>query len=334
MRRASVVAASALAACAAASALGCAETSTGSRGGSAANARGAADDGDLWNLVPAATDAVADVDLAALRASPWSRPLVTGDLGGEREARRQAFGFDVFTEADRMIVIGHDADGASHTLTLARGRFDADRIGAAFLAASPGASAGRWRESPFWEGGGRAVALVTPRTLAQGEPGAVRAAVDAAWGIVPDARGGPLGELRRSLDADRSPPALFFAAAVTDAMRARAAGTLDIPPALHRIGGRLDLGEDLDLDGSALFDDGHAARAAASTWGAAARLVARQPMVALLGLGPVIDALALTAEGTRVHARLHVAADKRESLAEKVNMVLGLVAKARSAPGP
>jgi hypothetical protein len=323
----------AVATCAAALGLGCAETS-GRHAQPAASARAAADDGDLWNLVPAATDALADVNLAALRASPWSRSLVTGELGGEREARRQAFGFDVFTEADRMVVTGHDADGASHSLTLARGRFDAARVGAAFLAASPGATAGQWRDSPLWEGGGHAVALVTPRTLAQGEPDAVRAAVDAAWGIAPDARGGPLGELRRSLDADRNPPALFFAAAVTDAMRGRAAGTLDIPPELHRVGGRLDLGEDLDLDGAALFDDAHSARTSASIWGSAVRTAARQPMLSLLGLGPVVDALTLSAEGTRVHARLHVAGDKREALAEKIEMVLQLVARARNSPSP
>ena len=65
----------------------CAETSAG-----AVRARGprsSADDSELWNLIPGDSDAVADVDLAALRASPWSRSLMEGSLDGEREERRR-----------------------------------------------------------------------------------------------------------------------------------------------------------------------------------------------------------------------------------------------------
>ena len=49
---------------------------------------------------------VADVDLAALRASPWSERADAGSLDGEREERRRRFGYDVFTEAERMVVAG------------------------------------------------------------------------------------------------------------------------------------------------------------------------------------------------------------------------------------
>jgi hypothetical protein len=259
---------------------------------------------------------------------------MTGDLGGERAERRRLFGYDVFTEAERMLVVGTETGGVPHTLTIARGAFDAGRIGAAFTAATPGATAGRWRESPLWEGSGRAVVLVTPRTLVEGEPDAVRAAVDAAWGLVPDARGGPLGELRRSLAADRGGAAVFLALNVTDGMRARGAGFLELPPELRRVAGRLDLAADLDVDAVALFDDGRAAAAAASTWGQAARQLGRQPMLVLLGLRPVLDGLSLGAEGARVHAHIHIPADKREGLADKVQALLQMVAGARGAPHP
>src|SRR5215468_8707521 len=86
---------------------GCAETIAGApqpRG-----PRTAPDDSDAWNLTPGDTDAVADVDLAALRASPWSRSLMQGDLDGEREARQRRFGYDVFTEADRMLIASAEA---------------------------------------------------------------------------------------------------------------------------------------------------------------------------------------------------------------------------------
>jgi hypothetical protein len=305
---------------------GCAETTH------AVQQRGprtSADDGDLWNLATGDTDALADVDLAALRASPWSRSLMQGDLGGEREARQRAFGYDVFTEADRMLVTGAEAATGTSTLTVARGRFDGERVGAAFLAATPGAAKADWRGSPIWESEGRAVALVTARTLAQGDGARVRGAVDAAWAIVPDAGAGPLGELRRALDADKNPPAVTLAISVTEEMRARAAGVLVVPDGLRRLGARLDLGDDLNLEALALFDSGPHAATAASIWTDLARSTARQRMIMLFGFGPVFEGLSIGAEGSRVHVRLHIGADKREGLADKVLAFLQLLAKTR-----
>ena len=308
-------------------AAGCAETGTG-----AVRARGprtGPDDGDLWNLAPNDTDALADVDLAALRTSPWSRSLMEGSLDAEREGRRRRFGYDVFTEAERMLVVSTETTGAPATLTIARGRFDTAHVAGAFLGATPGASATQWRGSPLWEGEGRAVALVTPRTLAQGDGPRVRAAVDAAWGMIPDVGSGPLGELRRTLEADKSPPAVTLAISVTDGMRARAQGVLAVPDGLHRIGARLDLGDDLDLEALALFDGGGQAAHAATLWTDTARVYAKQRMVALLGLSPLLDGLTVAAEGSRVHVHLHIASNKREGLADKILAILQLLAKAR-----
>src|SRR6185436_20559208 len=140
-----------------------------------------------WNMAPRDVDSLIDVNLTALRASPWSQSLMQGSLDGDREERRRRFGYDVFTEAERMLVAGAEAAGGTNTLTIARGRFDAERVASAFLGATPGAAATQWRGSALWEGQGRAVALVTPRTIAQGDGPRVRASIDAAWGIVADA---------------------------------------------------------------------------------------------------------------------------------------------------
>jgi hypothetical protein len=306
---------------------GCAETTAA--GVKARGSRTGPDDGDLWNVVPGDVESLIDVDLAALRASPWSRALMEGNLDGDREERRRRFGYDVFTEAERMVIAGAEANAGPDTLTIARGRFDGAHAGTAFLAATPGAAATEWRGSALWEGQGRALALVTPRTLALGDSQRVRAAIDASWAIVPDAGGGALGELRRSLDADRSPPAVTLALTVTEGMRARAAGVMALPDGLRRIGARLDLGADLNLEGAALFDSHGHAVAAASIWTEAIRVYTRQPMVMLLGLGPVFQGMTVAAEGSRVHLRLHIPADKREGLAEKVLAVLEALAKTR-----
>jgi hypothetical protein len=305
---------------------GCAETAAAVK---APGPRTGADDADLWNLVPGDTDALADVDLTALRASPWSSALMQGSLDGEREERRQRFGYDVFTEAERMLVAGTEASGAPNTTTIARGRFDAERVANAFLAATPGGTATQWRGSALWEGQGRAVSLVTPRTLAHGDGQRVRATIDAAWGVVPDAGAGPLGELRRALDADKNPPAVTIALTVTEGMRARAQGVLVVPDGLRRIGARLNLGADLDLEALALFDSGGHAATAASIWSETTRVYARQQMIMLLGLAPVFDGMTMAAEGSRVHVRLHIGADRREGLAEKLLAVLQALAKAK-----
>jgi len=308
----------------------CAES--GALRGAAAPASGprtGADDSDPWNLVPVAADAVADVDLAALRASPWSSALVQGELGGDREARARELGYDVFSDGDRVLFVTIESTAGLRMLGVARGRFDGRRIAAAFVASHPGATTVDWRGSQVVQTQESAVALVTPRTIAQGDSDIVRGAIDAAWGVVPDARGGRLGALRRALDGDRGTPAASITVAVNDGMRARAAGVLAIPPGLQQVAARLDLGNDLDLDGVAVFETNHDAALAASTWREAARTTGRQPMVALLGLRAVFDGLSLTAEGNRVHARIHIPANQREGLAEKLLGLLRLIAGGR-----
>jgi hypothetical protein len=290
-------------------------------------ARTAPDDSDLWNLAPSAAYAIADVDLAALARSPWSRPLITGGFAEDRARRAQQFGYDVFADADQLLTAITAAGGAETSLTVARGRFDPQRVGGAFLKAAPGAAATRWRDSPLWEGGGRAIALVTSRTLVQGTPEGARAAIDAAWGIVPDARSGSLGELRRALDAERTRPAVVLAFVVTPEVRVRATGFLELPPGLRRVAGRLDLGRDLDLEARAVLDDAGQAAAAADVWGTALREASRQRMLRILGLGPLIEGASVQAAGSQVLARLHIPEERREGLAERLRFLLETIAR-------
>jgi hypothetical protein len=300
--------------------------------------RTAADDSDLWNLAPASADVLAEVDLAALRASPWSHALTESGLSGQREEARKLYGYDIFAEGERLLAVMSEAGGTPRSITIVRGTFDPARVGAAFVAATPGATETRWRESPLWEGQAqgeaRAVALVTPRTLVQGEPGAVRGAVDAAWGVVPDARTTPLGAVRRSLDADHPGAVAFVALNVTDGMRARAAGFVDPPPGLAIVATRLDLGDDLNLDTVGVMDTVPNAAAAAAAGTVAIRNYATNPMVRMLGLRPVLEGVVLGVDGTRVRGHLHIPADRREGLAEKLVAVLQMVAAARPAPQP
>jgi hypothetical protein len=316
---------------------GCGELPPPPPGTPTVAARTAPDDSDAWNLVPRGTSSLADLDLVALRASPWSRALVTGGFVEDREERQRVFGYDVFSDADRVVVAGADAPGGSSQAVVVVGRFDAGRVGRAFTSATPGATATHWRDCALWEGGGRAVALLpSGHTLVQGTPETARAAIDAAWGIVPDVRGGPLGELARDLGAEARRPAVTLAVVVTDDMRARAAGVADVPPDLRRLAGRLDLGADLELDAEAVFDDAGRAAAASRTWRADLGELARNRMLRLMGMGPLVDGASLEAEGTRVHGRLRVPEDKREAIAERVLLLLEAIARQhrQAAPQP
>lgn len=310
-----------------AAALGCAETQATAPG--AAGPRASADDSDLWNLAPAAADTVAEVDLRTLRTSPWTRALMQSDLSGQREQSRRAYGYDPFTDADRLLAAAIETGGAPRELTVLRGRFDPAKVGAAFASANGKVAAARWRDSPLWEAGGRAVALVTPRTLVTGGPADVRAAIDAAWGIVPDAKAGPLGELRRAMAADRDSPAAFVAVTVTDALRARAAGFLALPAGLQRFAARIDLGQDLNLELTGVADTPGNATAVANGLVMAARSYAQGTMVRLLGLAPILNSLAVGAEGTRLHGHVQIPVEQRERLADKVLAVLQMLAAAR-----
>ncbi|HVZ75110.1 MAG TPA: hypothetical protein VHJ20_22160 [Polyangia bacterium] len=294
-----------------------------------AKARIGPDDSDAWSLVPAAASALVDLNLAALRASAWSQSLVTGGFAEDREERLRTFGYDVFTDVDRLVVAGLDVEGQSQQVVVVLGRIDAARVAHAFTAAAPDAKEARWRDCPIWEAPGRAVALVG-RALVHGTSETVRAAIDAAWGVVPSARAGALGELARAVDAEARPPAVTLAVLVTDELRARADGTLELPGSLRRAAARLDLGADLELDAQALFSDGGAAATAAESWRASLRDLTANRFVRVMGFGPVVGGVALQAEGARVHGRLRLTEDKREAISDRFLALMKALAAARA----
>ena len=108
--------------------------------------------------------------------------------------------------------------------------------------------------------------------------------------MVPDARTVPLGELaafaRRRPSREQLGPAAFVALNVTDGMRARAAGMVDLPPGLAICAARVDLADDLNLNVVGVMDNAQDAAAAMIAGNVAVRQYAQNPMVRMLGLGP------------------------------------------------
>jgi hypothetical protein len=315
-------------------AAGCADLPPGPAANAGGVARTAPDDSDPWNLVPDTVASLADLDLAALRASPWSRALVTGGFVEDREARLREFGYDVFNDADRVVIAAIDVAGQERQVVVVFGRLDIARAGRAFREAGPGATEASWRDCHIWERGDRALAAVG-RALVQGTPETVRAAIDAAWGVVPDAGASPLGTLVRDLGVTGARrPALKVGVTITDDVRARAEGVVEVPPSLRRGAVRLDLGADLELEALAILDSPAVANEAARAWGMALRELGQNRMLRIMGLSPLVEGASLSAEGARVHGRLRVPESKREGLSERAMILLQAIAKQRGPQPP
>ncbi len=112
-------------------------------------------------------------------------------------------------------------------------------------------------------------------------------------------------------------------------MRARAAGFVELPPGLALCAARIDLGDDLNLDAVGVLDTVQNAAVAMIAGNVAVRQYAQNPMVRMLGLGPILEAVVLTVEATRVHGHLRIPAERREGLADKLLAILQMVAAAR-----
>jgi hypothetical protein len=300
----------------------------------AAVPRSAPDDDDLLGVIPEGAETVIEVDVAQLRTSAWSQRLVAV-RDDERVARTAAQGFDEIVDVDRAVfavseaavsapgVVGapdREAAAASPTtLTVVRGRFDTAQLGRAH----DGWTATSWRGSRVWQQGDRALALLTARTLVLGEPPAVRAAIDCAWALAPDVRRGAIGELRRALggESDRA-PAVLAAALVTQAMRKRVEGQIDLPLGLQRAGARLDLGGALELElFGQLATPGEAADLAHNLEVTVRDLRARRAL-AVFGLTPFLRGVTVTPQGRTLRARLTLPEAEREELAAKLAFVL------------
>jgi hypothetical protein len=121
-----------------------------------------------------------------------------------------------------------------------------------------------------------------------------------------------------------------LAVTITDDVRARAEGIVEVPPGLRRGAARLDLGADLELEALAILDGPTIANEAARAWGSALRELGQNRMLRVMGLSPLVEGATVRAEGARVHGRLRIPEGKREGLAERAMLLLQAIAKQRS----
>ncbi len=146
------------------------------------------DERDPVSLLPDTVDSVLTVDVAVLRASAFARPILTS-VRGEEQALRRRRGFDEVDDVEKLVFARVAASaGERATIELLRGRFDLDKVAAAFSGRAPDASPthfGKVRGVTLAEVG---VALISPQTVIFGPPWALRVMATVRAGRAPSAR--------------------------------------------------------------------------------------------------------------------------------------------------
>ncbi len=300
---------------------------------------------ELLAVVPTAAEVLLLIDLAQLRASPWTRDVLRSPaVAGQAAARVAARGFDELVDVDQMVMVAAPgsgtADGNMTTgLLVMQGRLD---VGHAIEAATrrwPGAQTSTFRGRPLVSSGEQAVAFATDRIFVSGPLSAVRAAIDCAAGKGADMRRADwLADLRREMidgHGRRSGrPALELAVAISPEIRQRMTQELGDAADLRTFGARLDLQSSLDV----------AFVGATGTRGGAVDLAARleeqvhqlrtRRSLAALGLDLIMEQLHVSTHGARLEGSLSVSESQRDVVSEKVKAFADEVMAAVPAQAP
>jgi hypothetical protein len=284
-------------------------------------ARQTVDDSDPLALVPGEAELLLSLDLGALRASPWSQPVIAAGANAPRRPR----GYDEIRDVDRVLLVGLPADAAGPSLTIAQGRFDRARVRAAFAAGRKVMTAG-FRGCTVWSADAEATTFLTDRTLLTGALGSVRAAIDVAYGKARDVRGQAwLTDVHRRFGKDPGPAAIELAVLVSDPMRRKLRDELAEAEGLVRLGARATLGRRLDVAVVGTTATPEQASALISEVGVALRDLQTRPSILALGLAPVLADVQLAVQGPRVAAELRLDARDRDEIARRLAAVAQLL---------
>jgi hypothetical protein len=297
--------------------------------GAASVPRPVLDEDDLWAMIPAEADLVLWVDMAKLRASPWTRESFTKVAG---DASAAESGFDQIRDLDRMVFakVPSLRDGAS--VLVAQGKIDRDRMAKAFARAGGANEKSVYRGAEVLLRGEEALAFVGKRTVVSGLTVAVRAAIDCNFGVA------------RAFETES-----WFQRMQTDLLRGKDAASLvtalyvRLQPAtrealmremgegatLEDFAARIDLGDELDVSTIGVVRTEAEARDLAGRLTERIRDASVRPIVAAFGFASVLNSVHFQAKENRVHGTLHISQKERAEIAERMAAVADLMAKMR-----
>ena len=274
-------------------------------------ARDRPDDSDLSALVPAGLETVIEVDMEALRRSPWTAELLPDPDARLRERKTAALGYDGTTDVDRIVYAVTSAGIDAPTIVIAQGRFQTASVEGAFRDRWANATVDRWRGLTTLSSGENALGTLTPRTFCSGPLGQVRSIIDRAFDVGPsfwDQAAGSVaapGALRRQLLASArfTSPAVLTTIAVDPPLRARGGDAFPLPPELRQVGLRLDLGQTMDAQGFGRLDSAPAATELARRLNALLGDRRTRMALAMVGMSALVQSVQVASDGTEVRAR-------------------------------
>lgn len=277
------------------------------------------DDGDLSTLVPAGLETVIEVDMEALRRSPWTADLLPDPDARLRDRKAAALGYDGTADVDRIVYAVTSAGIDAPTLVIAQGRFQTANVEAAFRDRWSSAALDKWRGLTTLSSGENGLGTLTPRTFCSGPIGQVRAVIDRAFGVGPsfwEQSSGSVaapGALRRQLlAAARFTAPVVLTTIVVDAqLRARVGDAFPLPPELRQVGARLDLGQTMDLQVAGRLDTAPAAAELARRLNALLSDRMTRMALAMVGMSALVQSVQVSSDGTEVRARTSIPADHR-----------------------
>lgn len=277
------------------------------------------DDSDLSALVPAGLETVIEVDMEALRRSPWTADLLPDPDARLRERKTAALGYDGTTDVDRIVYAVTTAGIDAPTLVIAQGRLQTANIEAAFRDRWSNATVDKWRGLTTLSSGENGLGTLTPRTFCSGPLGQVRAVIDRAFDVGPSfwdqatETVAPPGALRRQLLAAArfTSPAILTTIVVDQQLRARVGDAFPLPPELRQVGARLDLGQTMDLQVVGRLDSAPAAAELARRLNALLGDRMTRMALAMVGMSALAQSVHVSADGTEVRARASIPAEHR-----------------------
>jgi hypothetical protein len=298
--------------------------------GSASLDRVGADEEDIWAMVPAEADLVLFADLARLRQSPWTSETVDKVSASNGGAPDPAV--NQIRNMDRVMFAKLPSlhDGAS--VLIAQGKVDREVLRQSFRQGSDMLDRSSYRGSELWIRGEEALAFIGKRSVLSGYTLAVRAAIDCSLGLAPTVENEAwLKHLRSELDRDqpaKTPVASLFVR-LQPATREALMQEMGEGEFLEEVGGRIDLGADLDVKTIGVVRTDAQARDLAGRLGERIRDVRPRPIVAAFGLGSVLDSLRLSSKDNHVVGSLHISQKERADISARMSMVAETLAKLR-----
>jgi hypothetical protein len=291
----------------------------------------AAPEDDLWAMLPAEADLVLFADLAKLRESPWTKDSFDKVAPADGAAADPAL--DQVRAMDRVIFakVPTLRDGAS--VLIAQGEVGREAMRRGFEASGGQAERSTYRGAELLVRGDEALAFLGRRTVLSGFVLAVRAALDCNAGVARGIESEPwLRQLRGEIEPKTSAKDLVASLYIhlQPATREALLREMGEGGAIEYFGGRVDLGADLDAAAIAELGTEMQARDLAARLAERIREVRRRPVVAAFGLGSVLDALALAAQGNRVHAKVHVSERERSEISQRMTLVTEILTKMRA----